>query len=226
MVISEKIKIYISPSSQEANEINGYNEEFEMNRIADVLCPELVRHGFDVMRNNRLNSFREHIRESNEWGAKYHLAIHSNAAGSQPNTTVRGLTVFCNSPEDKTKLGTIFATHLYNILSLLTPVNDRGIKSGKSTLAEVYATTAIAAYLEIDFHDHVNGAKWIKEHTREIAHAILLGILETCGLEYIPEIDVIYRVQVGAFRNLAYAEKQVESLAAAGFQGYIVKGVL
>ena len=38
--------------------------------------------------------------------------------------------------------------------------------------------------------------------------------------------DVIYRVQVGAFRNLDYAKSLQETLKNAGFEGFIVKGKL
>ena len=66
------MKLYISPSTQEKN-VNpavGYVEETQMNLIADILIPELIRHGQTIKRNNRSALGVEEIcAESNAWGS-------------------------------------------------------------------------------------------------------------------------------------------------------------
>lgn len=184
------MRIYISPSSQQANiGPNGYNEEEAMNLIADVLCPELTRHNIDWMRNNRSNTYKGHIAESDAYKPDYHLAIHSNATGRAVNTTVRGTTVYCYDPSKEWRPGTIFAQNIYNEVSALTPVPDRGLMSGRGVLSEVVYTDAPTALIEIDFHDNAEGAAWIMANIENIANALLMGILKTFGVAYIPKVN-------------------------------------
>lgn len=221
-------KLYISPSSQQGNTgPNGYIEEVAMNLIADILVKELLRHGFEVKRNNTNNIYRDHVEESNEYKPDYHIALHSNASAATSSHTARGCVVYCYDPLDVANPGTQLAQNLYKYFVPLTPVGDRGIRSGKLTLSEVARTIAPAVLVEIDFHDNVDGAKWIMAHIPDIAQAYLMGILDQCGVKYIPvppPVVVpkpIYRVQVGAFYNRVYAESLLSQLQAAGFTGYI-----
>jgi N-acetylmuramoyl-L-alanine amidase len=181
------MKLYISPSTQEKNiGPNGYIEETQMNLIADILIPELIRHGQTIMRNNRLAlGVTEICDESDAWGADYHIAIHSNAF----NGLSRGLLVFCYDPSNAGSLGTQLARKLFARLSPLTQSIEKeesSVLSGKATMSEIAKTNAPAVLMEIDFHDTVGGAKWIMENIPNIAHAILLAILDQLGIAYIP----------------------------------------
>lgn len=183
-------KLYISPSSQQANTYaNGTNEEIQMNKVADVLCPELTRHGIEWMRNNPANDYNGHIKESDIYKPDYHIAIHSNASGT-PGSTVRGCVVFCYKPDfNNPSLGTQMAVKIFNYMSAITPTADRGVRDGSQTLSEIAYTDAPAVLIEVDFHDNLDGANWIVSHINEIAHAILLGILQQLGMEYKPTDD-------------------------------------
>jgi N-acetylmuramoyl-L-alanine amidase len=222
------MKIYLSPSSQEHNiGPGGYIEEFVMNKIADILQPELVRHGIEVKRNNPALTFREHVKESNLYKPDYHVALHSNASGSA-TPTARGLVIFCYDPTDGSRKGTQLARNIYKYLEPLTPVTDRGIRSGKDNLSEVAKTTAPAVLVEVDFHDTAAGAAWIASHIEEIAFGYLMGILDQCQIKYIPlpapepePAGIIYRVQAGAFVNLDNAKALQDKLIRAGFSAYI-----
>lgn len=174
-------KIYISPSSQQSNIYStGGSEETYMNQIANVLCPELTRHGIEWKRNNPSGDYNDFVAESNAYAPDYHIPIHSNAGGG------RGCTIFCYNPSDVKSKGYILSKNIYKYLEPLTPTTDRGIKSGATTLSEVAKTTAPCSYLEIEFHDNLEGAQWIISHINEIATAILHGILDTVGIQYIP----------------------------------------
>lgn len=179
------MKLYISPSIQEANVgPNGYVEETQMNLIADILIPELIRHGQTVMRNDRtVTGVDPIVAQSNAWGADYHIAIHSNAY----NKVVRGCEVYCDNPADLTRKGTQMAHTIYDAVTAIMPVAGRGVKSGHTTMSEVAHTTAPAALIEIDYHDTVGGADWIKANINSLAKAILLGILKQIGVNYIPK---------------------------------------
>lgn len=221
-------KIYLSPSSQEHNAGpagTGYLEEVYMNRIADILAPELVRHGFELLRNKPENDFHGHITESNRYKPDYHLAIHSNASGAASSHTARGCVVYCYKPADPTRPGTKLANSIYKRLEQLTPVTDRGVRDGSKILSEIAYTDAPAVLIEVDFHDNLDGATWLMNHIAEIAQAILLGVLDAAGIDFIPAADLtklLYRVQCGAFHSRANAEALQARLIAAGFNAIIV----
>ena len=221
-------KIFVSPSSQEANVVGSYVEETAMNMIADILCPELTRHGIEWMRNSRGDTYKGHIEKSNLYKPDYHVAIHSNATGRESNTNIRGTEVYCAHPETSTSLGTQLARKVYRKLSELTPVIDRGILSAVGKLSEVMYTKAPAILMEVDFHDNAEGAEWIMNNIEPIAHAILLGILEQIGVAYIEppkpvQSGIIYRVQIGAFSILTNAENYLDRIKLAGFPAFIKK---
>jgi N-acetylmuramoyl-L-alanine amidase len=181
-------KIYISPSSQQANigVVSGYVEEVVCNRIADVTERVLKSAGQEVKRNNPSNGYAAHTDESNAWGADIHVPIHTNAAGA----TARGARVGCSTPTNPDKLGTKLAQSILNRLSPITPANDLLVQY---TFDEVVRTIAVAAYIEISFHSNVEDANWILNNIELIGKTIALGILDYLGIAYVepppPTID-------------------------------------
>ena len=76
--------IYLSPSLQEWNPyVDGGNEEYYMNLIADAMEPYLTASGISFTRNSPDMSLRQAIAQSNAGSYDLHLAIHSNASGEQ-----------------------------------------------------------------------------------------------------------------------------------------------
>lgn len=238
---ASSIKLFISPSTQDGNTgPGGYIEAVHMNAIADLLIPELKRHGFIVMRNNRTDTYNGHIAKSKAWGPDYHIAMHSNASGSASSHTARGCCVYCRVPLVATDAGTLMAKALYARFTPITPTADRGVLDGSKTLSEV-AYTRNGVLVEIDFHDTTAGAAWIAAHHEDIAHAYLMGILDRTGVAYIPppappdpepdpepEPDpdpelptTVYRVQIGAYYNRDNAQALADRAIAAGFSATI-----
>ena len=94
-----------------------------------------------------------------------------------------------------------------------------------------------ADLLEVCFLTNPQDFKTYTEKTDEIADAIARSIVEGYGEVYngiekpeeipeetVPEEKTLYRVQVGAFSVKENAEAMLDSLKAAGFDGYIVGG--
>ena len=90
-------------------------------------------------------------------------------------------------------------------------------------------------YCECEFHDTIQGARWIVEHTTDIGEAIAKGLCEIWARpmsrrQEAPKPaepaqgDTLYRVQVGAFAVRANAEKMLDRLKKAGFTGFVVEG--
>jgi len=210
-----KLKIFISPSSQEANPyIIGGTEEAVMNLIADAMIPELVRHGVEVMRNDRKDTYTHHIEKSNKFAPDLHLAIHSNAMDEANSGKARGCEVFCYAPENPAVVGTQFAEKVYKYISAMTPTSDRGIKSGRSSISEVKYTHAPAVLVEIAFHDNPLDARWIVDNIEPISHGLLLATLEQFKIPYMPPVPVKENaVRIAELNRLvSLMQKQIDGL--------------
>lgn len=215
-------RIYISPSMQEHNVgVGNYGtEEREMNLIADLVIPILVKHGQTVYRNRPAMSLTQMVNDSNSKKVDVHFAIHSDAGGA------RGAEVIAYSTTSK---GYALSKSVYNFLSALTPVADRGVKVN-SSLFELRKTVAPSALAEISFHDNIDDVKWIMEHREDIAIAIAKGILGYLGVKYVEPVKPaapnvpgrIYRVQLGAFKDKNNADRMITKLKADGYNAIII----
>lgn len=73
--------VFLSPSTQEWNPyVNGGNEEFYMNQVADRMEPYLRASGIEYRRNDPSRGAVGAIADSNAGNFDVHLALHSNAA--------------------------------------------------------------------------------------------------------------------------------------------------
>lgn len=211
------MKIYISPSDQTENPYawGNTNEGEQCNRIAKALEEACLRVGGCQVKRNTTYSISNAIRESNAWGADYHICIHTNAF----NGSVTGTRLFC---WDSTGDGYKACQEVMKTLAPITPGTSDNI-TPRPGLNEVGGTVATTVYIEVGFHDNPTEAKWIVEHTTDIAEAICHGLCNHLGIAYKPAEQgqesqaVLYRVQVGAFAVRANAEKMLEKVKAAGF---------
>lgn len=222
-------KVYLSPSDQTDNlyAYGNTNEAVQCGRIAEASRKALERSGVQVMVGHMI-PMQEKVAQSNSFGADLHAPIHTNAF----NGSVMGTRMFCYSEggEGMKACKAIFAR-----VAPLSPGTSENIRVDAS-LYEVRVPAAPTAYLECEFHDTVEGAKWIVEHAEEIGEAHARGICDYLGQAYkepeqpkpaepeTPATDNLYRVQVGAFAVRDNAEKMLQRLKDAGFEGYIRQG--
>ena len=88
-------KIYLSPSLQEYNPyVDGGNEEYYMNLIADAMEPYLNSSGIQFTRNEPSQKLSQAIAQSNAGNYDLHLALHSNAAPPALSGQIRGTDVY------------------------------------------------------------------------------------------------------------------------------------
>lgn len=203
------LKVFLSPSSQEHNQYKGVakTEEQACNLIADHVERILMAAGVDVMRNDPKDGPAGHTARSNNWGADYHVPIHTNAGGGQ------GTEVFCWNVGDETSYSTRLSKELYNRLSKLTPTPDRGLRENR-TFYEIKNTRAACAYVEVEFHDNKDGAAWILANIERIATEIAYGILTVAGLPK-PVLGTLKTVTASSLRirsTPSLLGKQVGSL--------------
>lgn len=206
-------KIYLSPSDQTGNRYaaGDTNEADQCRRIAGALTEMLERCGFAVV-NGLEGSMYDRVRQSNEWGADLHLCIHTNAHDG----TVQGTRLFCYDLDGE---GFRACQAVLAALAPITPGTSDSVTVRH--FYEVRAAHAPAVYLEVGFHDNPEEAAWIAANTVAIAEAVCRGICAHYGAVWAPQ--VLYRVQVGAFRDRENAEKLRDALIAGGYGGaYIV----
>lgn len=172
-------KIYISPSTQQTNiGISPFGtEEAEMNKIADILISLLVNDGrYTVKRNSpSMDDVYQIAKDSNDFKADIHVAIHSNAGGGE------GTEVFAYGPNTNSEK---LAKALYNQIAPLSPGADRGVKYKPGLIEVGDMVGATSALIELDFHDNQAGAAWIASSHQAIANALYVGICDFCGYEY------------------------------------------
>ena len=207
-------KIFLSPSNQKLNTYaySTTTEDVQCGKIADICAIALRRCGFEV-KCEQYDTMQNRVAHSDAWGADLHVPIHTNAF----DNTVGGTRIFYYKPDTA---GHKAAKSVYEALKDITPGKSDNCQQNKS-LYEVKIPKAPSVYVEAEFHDVPEYAKWIIEHTTEIGEAICKGICNYFGVKYIPmqesQPDVIHRVQIGAFSVKANAEAYCEKAKKAGF---------
>lgn len=206
------MKVCLTPSNQPENKYSygNTNEKIQCGKIAESVRKALGRNGFEVLVLQDV-SLAEKVSKSNAWGADLHIPIHTNAF----NGKVSGTRLMC---KDKGK-GYAASKAIFNQLAPLTPGTSENI-SIHPEYYEIKNANAPVAYVEAEFHDVPDKAKWIIENTDAIGEAIAKGVCDYFGVKYVEEApkEVIYRVQVGAFSVRANAEAQLKKAKAAGFK--------
>lgn len=222
-------RVYISPSDQTENRYawGNTNEHVQCQKIAEAEAAALRRSGVEVKLAAFGTTMAQRCAESDAWGADIHNCVHTNACNKQ----VMGTRLFCYAIPGK---GYDACKAVFAELAPLSPGTSENIQV--NPIYEVRVPDAPSVYCECEFHDTVEGAKWIVEHTTDIGEAIAKGLCKYLGVTFVPakqetpkpaepaQGDTLYRVQVGAFAVRANAEKMLDRLKKAGFSGFIVVG--
>ena len=212
-------KIYLSPSSQSDNKYawGDYTESEVCRKICEYEKKILEHNGFSVKLATKGYDINQRIAESNGWGADVHQPTHTNAGGGD------GTLVMCYTGCKNDK----YVKAVYESLASYTPTKDDGIRINTS-LAEINGTVAMCVYIEVDFHDDSDIAKWIVNHMEGIAEAIVKGYCKAEGKTYKKlgvassnESKNLYKVQIGAYKSLSSAEALAEKASKSGFDCYV-----
>ena len=175
--------IYLSPSLQEWNPyVDGGNEEYYMNLIADAMEPYLRASGISFARNSPEMTLRQAISQSNMGSYDLHLAIHSNASGENSAGQNRGVEVYYYPGSAK---GQDFAETLATNFSDLYPIPERVRTIPTTTLGELRLTRAPAALIEVAYHDNLDDARWIRDNINNIARNLSKSVAETLGVTFV-----------------------------------------
>lgn len=173
-------RVCVSPSNQDDNPYawGSTTEAAQCKRIADAVCAALNRSGIDTICPH-MDGMAEKCWQSDDFNADLHLPIHSNASVAH---NAVGTRVYCSSFGSK---GHDACKAIFKYLAPLTPSGGDGIKEAP-TWYEVRIPAAPTAYVEVDFHDVPEVARWIIEHTADCGEAIAQGVCDYFGVAYVP----------------------------------------
>ena len=211
-------KIYINPGHSEKDPgAVGFETERRLNVAVSRYMEEYLQtHYVCQTKVNSGDSLYALCDEANAWGADLYVSNHFNAAGGD------GFECYIYS-KNTMELGKLFAKHVKAAgqnLRMLDAVP--GVKI-RTNLAVLYRTNMPAILTEGAFVDNQKDiADWNDEselQTLGIAYA--RAAAEYLGLE--EKEAPWYRVQVGAYRDKANAQAQLEKLRAAGFADAYIK---
>lgn len=175
--------VFLSPSLQEWNPyVDGGNEEYYMNLIADAMEPYLRASGITFGRNDPSQTLRQAIDQSNRGDYDLHFAIHSNAAGENLAGQLQGADFYYFPTSTKgQRAAEIFATNYEDLYP-----NPSLVKTVPTTsLAEVRQTKAPSVLAEVAYHDNRNDAAWIRENIDQIARNLSKSIAEYLGVPFV-----------------------------------------
>lgn len=154
------VSVFLSPSDQLGNTyaFGDTNEAVVCQQISNLLEDKLNQLG--VLVDSDPNMYNA-VDRSNKIRPDLHLAIHTNAS---PGHNVRGVRVFYYPGS---QYGKTYAEQFFRALSSLYE-GSHALKE-YSVLYELRKTVSPAVYLELDFHDNVDGAKWLINNKELIA---------------------------------------------------------
>ena len=178
-------KIYLSAAAHATDNRTqcpvACSENTHCNQYMDKLEERLRELGFEVMRGDRSltgsQAMTTRVTEANLWGADLYYVAHTNAGGG------RGCVVFISLRSDD-RLA--IALPIYEEIDAITLYRSvYGVR--EKQFYEIRNSNAICAYVECEFHDDPELARWIVANTGALGEAICRGVCRAFGVEYVIE---------------------------------------
>lgn len=199
--------------------------EKDINLQTLLACrAELERHGVKVVSSRLVDEndpVAQEVKEANESGADIAVSFHANAGGGD------GFEAFYyKGSANGKRLAQLCEKYVKELGQ-----NSRGVKT--NNLKFTRETTMIAVLVEsffVDSEDRLIGDMVAEQKAFGVAYA--KAILEYLGIAYKSATeaetasDIIYRVQLGAYRNKENAQNLVEELEKKGYKPFIAVGKL
>lgn len=175
--------VFLSPSVQDFNPyIDGGNEEYYMNLIADAMEPYLTASGITYVRNNPNATTKQAIIDSNKGNYGLHLAIHSNASPDNIRGQQTGADIYYYPTSTQ---GRAFAEIIEKNFKSIYPNPDKVRILSTTKLGEVRQTTAPSVLIEVAYHDNRQDAQWIRDNIGNIARVLAKSVAEYFGVPFV-----------------------------------------
>lgn len=175
--------IYLSPSLQPYNKyVNGGDEQYYMNLVADAMEPYLNASGITFSRRTLGTPLGQAIRDSNSGYYDLHLALHSNAAPESLAGKLQGTDVYYYPySANGRRAADIIAENFRKIYP--DPNKVRTVPTTK--LAEITKTNAPAVLIEVAYHDNTEDAEWIRQNINAIAKNLVQSLTQYFGIPFV-----------------------------------------
>ena len=210
---------------------NETREWWLNDRICDKIEAKLKAYdGYQLLRVDDTTgatdvSLSNRCKKANSWGADFYLSIHHNAGVS--GGTGGGVVAYTYTNVDVTTAA--WQKELYEAIIKYTGLKgNRATPLAKANLAECRQTTMPAVLLECGFMDSTTDVPVIltEDFADKVATACVEVIVKRGKLTKKvvveqPATGTVYRVQVGAYKDKANAEKLVANLKKDGYDAYI-----
>lgn len=202
---------------------NGLKEK-DINLQIMLACQsELLRHGVTVVCSRTTDAndpVQQEVNEANASGADIAVSFHTNAGGGDGSESF----YYKTSSKGK-KLAELCEKHVKAIGQ-----NSRGVKT--NNLMFTRATKMTAVLCECAFIDTAKDIAIVDTVAEQKAFGVAYakGILEYFGIAYKAPVAAkpaastsgkLYRVQVGAYKEKANADKMVAELKAKGYSAIV-----
>ena len=202
------------------------NERAQCHKIAKSCASYLERAGLQVKCTYNDDMYAR-CKESDEFKADMHLAIHTNATAKH-NVTGGTQILLYDLQGERKRAGQA----VLDRLAPLTPGKSAERLIAKPDFYECRAVKGLTVYVEAEFHDTKEGSDFIINNTTRIGEAIAMGVCDYYDVK-LPEeakktnasaeAKTLYTVQTGAFTVKKNAEAHLKALKKAGFEGIIKK---
>lgn len=224
--MAKKVYIAVGHGGEDPGAVaNGFQEK-TLNLVTAIACKdELLRHGVEVNIDRTTDielTMTQTVNACNTYAPDLALDIHHNAGGGD------GAEVFYSINGGTGK------TLAVNILDEIVKIgqNSRGAKTRKGSDGSDYygfirRTTPPAVIVECAFLDNKTDLQIVDTQAEQKAMgvAIAKGVLKTLGVAYKAEkteavqsaSEKLYKVQVGAFRQLENATRLRDELRSKGY---------
>ena len=142
------------------------NEQYWMREFAIRAYSKLAATGHNVRLAPLANSYRDNVSFANKNRADFNFSFHSNATGI-PGTQRTGIGIYTNkayTAPETAALARVLKDHLNGF--------PGGSYISTLTVAELSSTKDKTILCELQYHDWVGGADWIRDATNREAMAI------------------------------------------------------
>ncbi len=174
--------VFLSPSVQDFNPyVDGGNEEYYMNLVADAMEPYLAASGIKYVRNNPAGTTKQAIIDSNKGNYDLHLAIHSNASPDNIRGQQQGTDIYYYPTSAQ---GRNFAEIIQKNFKTIYPNPNNVDVLPTTSLGEVRQTSAPSVLVEVAYHDNKQDAQWIRDNIGNIGRVLAQSVAEYFGVPF------------------------------------------
>lgn len=199
---------------------NGHQEKDDALRLTLAVGEILQHHGLDVEYTRTTDIYQspyEKAMEANNAGVDYFVSIHRNSFPT--DNVVSGVESLVY---DLSGVKLEMAENINEQLEAVGFVN-LGVQA-RPNLLILRQTQMPAVLVEVGFINSNTDNALFDENFEDIAQAIAAGILDTVNNRNTLTDQSLYYIQVGSFRNPAYANRLLNELLEQDYPATIMEG--